>query len=30
VANLITEENWGAWLLKCDPTSKFDLPARDG
>lgn len=27
MANLITEENLGAWLLKCDPTSKFDLPA---
>lgn len=24
---MITEENLGAWLLKCDPTSKFDLPA---
>lgn len=27
MANLITEENLGAWLFKCDPTSKFDLPA---
>ncbi|GAA1689913.1 hypothetical protein GCM10009745_38970 [Kribbella yunnanensis] len=27
MTNLITEENLGAWLLKCDPTSKFDLPA---
>ena len=27
MANLISEENLGAWLLKCDPTSKFDLPA---
>jgi Domain of unknown function (DUF3883) len=26
VANLITEDNLGAWLIKCDPDSKFDLP----
>lgn len=24
--NLITEDNLGAWLIKCDPDSKFDLP----
>jgi hypothetical protein len=23
---LITDENLGAWLIKCDPTSKYDLP----
>lgn len=22
----ITDENLGAWLIKCDPTSKYDLP----
>ena len=22
----ITEDNLGAWLIKCDPESKFDLP----
>lgn len=24
--NLITQDNLGAWLIKCDPDSKFDLP----
>lgn len=23
---LITDQNLGAWLIKCDPTSKYDLP----
>jgi len=26
VPNLITEDNLGAWLIKCDPDAKFDLP----
>ena len=23
---LITQDNFGAWLIKCDPEAKFDLP----
>ncbi|GAA5124741.1 hypothetical protein GCM10023339_46730 [Alloalcanivorax gelatiniphagus] len=26
--NLITKDNLGAWLIKCDPDSKFDLPRQ--
>lgn len=26
-ANLITEDNLGAWLIKCDPKAKYDLPS---
>jgi hypothetical protein len=26
-ARRITEDNLGAWLIKCDPTSKYNLPA---
>lgn len=28
MTNLITEADLGAWLIKCDPDSKFDLPRQ--
>jgi hypothetical protein len=27
VTRTITEDNLGAWLIKCDPTTKYNLPA---